>query len=250
MTTGKSEFEVYLRTGIRARPEIERKFNPWHDPEDGRFTFVGQGQFYGGQSWTGGSFSGGGGGDFGGGGADSDEPWPDPKRAPRRQKIEKRPSPRIIRTVRAAPRRKPKKRPRLTRHTANGYHFDVDDRRRTHRAEGALTLADAGRAPNTQKEAGKPDRLDDDDGGHFIAARFNGPREELNHFAQNANFNRGAYRALEDQWARALKRGERVLVRIRVRYTTGSRRPDFLLVRYFINGGWRRQLFPNRRGGK
>jgi hypothetical protein len=37
-------FELYLRTGMRVPPEImqtfaEYKFNPYHDPDDGRFTF-------------------------------------------------------------------------------------------------------------------------------------------------------------------------------------------------------------------
>jgi hypothetical protein len=40
-------FSVWLRTGRRVRfPDdraIERKFNPWHDPDDGRFTFAGAG---------------------------------------------------------------------------------------------------------------------------------------------------------------------------------------------------------------
>ena len=37
-----SPFEYYLRTGRRIVPaaELETKFNPWHDPEDGRFTFA------------------------------------------------------------------------------------------------------------------------------------------------------------------------------------------------------------------
>lgn len=44
-----SDFSYFLRTG-RARPAErppELKFNPWHDPEDGRFTFVGQGRYFG-----------------------------------------------------------------------------------------------------------------------------------------------------------------------------------------------------------
>jgi hypothetical protein len=43
-------FERYLRTGIRlpARATaVEVKFNPWHDPENGRFTFSGQGRYFG-----------------------------------------------------------------------------------------------------------------------------------------------------------------------------------------------------------
>jgi len=41
-----------LRTGkVPSLPEndaIECKFNPWHDPEDGRFTFAGSGNYHGG----------------------------------------------------------------------------------------------------------------------------------------------------------------------------------------------------------
>lgn len=47
----RSGFSHWLRT-VRLQtaisPEgIELKFNPWHDPEDGRFTFVGAGSHYG-----------------------------------------------------------------------------------------------------------------------------------------------------------------------------------------------------------
>lgn len=41
-------FSLYLRTGRRIAPEtIELKFNPWHDEGNGRFTFRGQGRFFG-----------------------------------------------------------------------------------------------------------------------------------------------------------------------------------------------------------
>lgn len=53
---GVSAFEIYLRTGRRVKG-IEVKFNPWHDPDNGRFTFVGTGRYFPG------------GGQFGGGGA-------------------------------------------------------------------------------------------------------------------------------------------------------------------------------------
>lgn len=48
----RSEFEIYLRTGrrmIQSEP-VETKFNPWHDPDDGRFTFAGQGNYFGGRT--------------------------------------------------------------------------------------------------------------------------------------------------------------------------------------------------------
>lgn len=46
---GMSSFAYYLRTGRRAleRRPLELKFNGWHDSEDGRFTFVGQGKYFG-----------------------------------------------------------------------------------------------------------------------------------------------------------------------------------------------------------
>lgn len=44
-------FGYWLRTGrlptLRDADGVERKFNPWHDPDDGRFTFAGSGRYYG-----------------------------------------------------------------------------------------------------------------------------------------------------------------------------------------------------------
>lgn len=37
-------FDAYLRTGrLVGRDGLECKFNPYHDPENGRFTFAGTG---------------------------------------------------------------------------------------------------------------------------------------------------------------------------------------------------------------
>ena len=47
----KSDFGMYLRTGRVRRPvqaPTEFKFNPWHDQDDGRFTFAGQGGYFAG----------------------------------------------------------------------------------------------------------------------------------------------------------------------------------------------------------
>lgn len=46
----QSPLELWMRTGLWPQPEherVEHKFNPWHDPEDGRFTFAGQGRYFG-----------------------------------------------------------------------------------------------------------------------------------------------------------------------------------------------------------
>ena len=82
--------------------------------------------------------------------------------------------------------------------TKNGYHFQVDTSDRTNHVAGSLSLEDAARSRASQRQAGGVDRRNTDDGGHFIAVRFNGPSDSFNHFAQDARFNRGAYRALED----------------------------------------------------
>jgi hypothetical protein len=61
------EFGRYLRTGWwigtnSSGPDVEVKFNPWHDSATGRFTSKGASDGY----WNGGGFTGGGGGSFGG----------------------------------------------------------------------------------------------------------------------------------------------------------------------------------------
>jgi hypothetical protein len=103
---------------------------------------------------------------------------------------------------------------------------------------------------SAQTNAGKPDRRITDDGGHFIAARFGGPREWFNHFAQDANFNRGAYRALEDKWAKAVRSGKRVFVEIVPHYRESSMRPSILSIVWTIEGQEHFQEFPNEERGK
>ena len=133
----------------------------------------------------------------------------------------------------------------------NGYDFRVDIIDRTRRISGELSVASSmQRSRRIQAQAGGPDRLPTDDGGHFIAARFNGPRNSFNHFAQNASFNRGAYRVIEDSWARDIKSGRRVFVDIIPRYEDTSNRPSRLTVIWYVDGERNRQDFPNARKGK
>ena len=103
------------------------------------------------------------------------------------------------------------------------------------------------RSRSAQANAGKPDRRASDDGGHYIAGRFNGPREWFNHFAQDANFNRGSYRALEDRWAKAIRQGKRVFVDIIPHYGGASMRPYVLSVTWTVDGEKHVKDFPNER---
>lgn len=247
-----SAFEKFLRTGRRAGPTValEAKFNPWHDPEDGRFTFAGQGRYFAGrtslQSTARISGIRGRGGGFGGGGAGGS--WePSSKPAP----TIRRPAPtRVPRIATGAGRAVgSSKEPRKTI-PRNGFDFSIDAHARPRQISGELKLQLQQRSRRAQVDAGKPDRRTTDDGGHYIAARFNGPREWFNHFAQDASFTRGAYRTLEDDWAKAIRSGKRVFVDIVPHYHGTSMRPHRLDVTWIIDGQRYFREFPNERQGR
>jgi len=320
-------FSVYLRTGRRvADRQVEVKFNPWHDPANGRFTFAGQGSLY----------------PAGRGSEPSpvgSESLPSKKRQDRAnysdpnytdaQAAAKRNDPRdpqnysiyVVRAgdnlTRIARYRKgltaedlawlnevpldrplqigqrikvphqqsldagrvaknkdfaldyylrthrgqfppdPTNPPSLEsqildsnwrRVAKNGYEFYIDAINRTRQAYGLWHFGPSERSRKNQ--AGVPDRQPADDGGHYIAARFEGPSDAFNHFAQNANFNRGRYRALEDEWANALRAGDKVFVNIVPHYQGLSRRPDWIDVTWSINGHKKRLRFMNAPKGK
>ena len=318
-------FSTWLRTGrlppAGSRDGVELKFNPWHDPRDGRFTFVGAGRHYlqgsaGGFSsgrraaggggatgswqtgpsrgkvdssrsptthtaktrisyptgraaspkagnqrpfarggWTDSGFAGGGGGSFGGAGASGDWTSLEPRRGPTASPTSN--------TVAALPNLAGATKPAPIRTSAaisaeqfrtivrHGYAYQIDSRGRTRRVTGALTISNAPRRSRAaQARAGGADRRHSDDGGHYIAARFNGPTEAFNHFAQDANFNRGGYRALEDRWAGAKRAGKTVTVTIVPQFEQKSTRPSRIDVWFTIDGRLEGQKFPNERSEK
>ncbi|MDI1296965.1 MAG: DNA/RNA non-specific endonuclease [bacterium] len=332
---GGTAFSLYLRTGRRIDPvqalaqgaaQVEVKFNPWHDREDGRFTFVGQGGYFP-------ADGGGNGGRVAARGTAVSGQDYRPIRAARPDVPDRRhlapghprnhstyvvqpgdslariaaqrkgltardlawlnqhPLDRLL-TVgqriklphqayldagRAAKNRfvalvhyrdthggklppDPANPPSIEsqildgnwrRETKNGYDFHIDVIARNRRTHGGLSLAVApARSRRSQAQAGKPDRRASDDGGHFIAARFNGPRDSFNHFAQDANFNRGSYRAMEDGWAKQLRAGHQVFVDIVPLYHGTSKRPYSLTVTWEIDGKKVIQKFPNEAKGK
>ena len=129
---------------------------------------------------------------------------------------------------------RPKKPTSLTK---NGYKYDLDDKGRVLKVGGNLKLNKSqARNQNAQRNAGGKDRLPDDQGGHFIGRRFEGPKDEVNHFAQNGNFNNSSYRKLENSWERMLKDKKDVRIEITPKYTGDSLRPDTLKVKQWIDG--------------
>jgi HK97 family phage portal protein len=221
---------------------IEVKFNPWHDPKDGKFTFK-----------QGGSFAGGG-GSFGGGGATGDFGRPSPSQGRKPAAPKPRPPQRPpIRTptVRTAPAFAQSGASTTRRVTANGYDFDLDKDNLPHRIGGTVRL-DPGqrRSRSTQRRAGGSARLPTDDGGHYVAHEFGGPSEDFNHFAQDANFNRSEYRKLEVEWKKLTQAGQKVTFAIYPVYPAGSRRPSSIVVKYSVSGIAKRKEFPNASGRK
>jgi hypothetical protein len=118
-----------------------------------------------------------------------------------------------------------------------GYRYELDELGRVKKVEGELKRNPAqGRNKTAQLEAGGEDRLPTDEGGHYVGRRFDGPTDDFNHFAQDQNFNRGAYKQLENEWDNYLKSDNSVAFEITPNYPTGSLRPDTLSVKYWVNG--------------
>ncbi|KAA6122415.1 hemagglutination activity domain protein [Candidatus Pantoea gossypiicola] len=90
-----------------------------------------------------------------------------------------------------------------------------------------------------------------DEGGHLIASIFNGPGEKLNLLPMDGNLNKGAWKQMENTWAKALSEGKEVKVNIQPSYVGDSVRPDKFYVEYTIDGGRPiEETFKNAPGGK
>lgn len=265
-------FSQWLRTGRLPNwlkfGNAEFKFNPWHDPDNGRFTFAGTGRYFdrvadgtGAQlakrpPWFLGSKrpSGGGGAteDFSNGDASGNRirraPKPQPQPSPHKAGQSER-NPANAPDFRASLSRAIRSRTfalNWRRVRANGYDFWVDGNGDGKMIEGVLTTNHTQpRSRTAQRQAGGSDRRDDDDGGHYVARRFNGPTDAFNHFAQNSNFNRGRYRALEDELARAERAGKKVELLILPVFEGSSRRPIEINVWFWFDGKRRSAKFPN-----
>jgi hypothetical protein len=180
----------------------------------------------------------GGGGSFGGAGANGS--WEAPDHAATRTSEGK-----TAQTPPIASKLTPAK-PQYRVIKRNGYTYKLDDKGRTLSVSGTLSDTDKPkRSRNNQAQAGGLYRRATDDGGHYIAARFNGPTDAYNHFAQDAKFNRGRYRVLEDQWSREKLAGRIVTVAIVPHYHKGSIRPFEIDVSFTVNGRLNSIKFPN-----
>lgn len=83
-----------------------------------------------------------------------------------------------------------------------------------------------------------------------IGAHSHPESDAFNHFAQNANFNRGDYRVLETGWANDIKQGKTVWVKIVPSYTGSSQRPSTINILYTVDGALSKRSFSNAPKGK
>ncbi|WP_088246022.1 contact-dependent inhibition effector tRNA nuclease [Escherichia coli] len=128
--------------------------------------------------------------------------------------------------------------------------YHTDNLARPTQVEATLSANVKDRNGYQQCKAGRCGNLGDE-GGHLIASIFNGPGEKLNLLPMDGNLNKGAWKSMENTWAKALSEGKDVKVNIQPSYTGNSVRPDKFYVEYSINGGRPvSETFKNVPGGK
>lgn len=116
----------------------------------------------------------------------------------------------------------------------NGYYFRTDESGRPSGVYAQLVLKRGKRNQREQREVGNLG-IENDEGGHLIGARFNGPTDAFNLVPQNANLNRGYWKTMENHWASELKSGNEVRVEMKMKYeNSDSKRPDIFFVTYTI----------------
>ncbi|MGK6354107.1 DNA/RNA non-specific endonuclease [Sphingomonas sp. DT-207] len=95
--------------------------------------------------------------------------------------------------------------------------------------------------------------LDDDDAGHIIGHRFMGDQGAVNMFPQNFNFNRSAYKTMENEWAAWIDAGGTVKVNVALKGGTADRPAQVGVVYEVFNADGKRvfknsELFDNAAG--
>lgn len=127
----------------------------------------------------------------------------------------------------------------------NGYTYTTDSKGRISSAGGKLKLKKGKRNALNAKNVGGEDKLPTDDRGHLIADRFDGSNQFGNLVAMDSNLNRGSYKKLEDDLAKAVEADNEVYMKVKAVYRKNSERPSLFVVEYSINGKNEKQKFKN-----
>ncbi|KZE69570.1 hypothetical protein AV545_22130 [Paenibacillus jamilae] len=81
-----------------------------------------------------------------------------------------------------------------------------------------------------------PGKKSGDHAGHLAGDRFGGSPELDNLVSQSRKVNLSQYKKIENQWAKALKDGKEVKVKVDIEYEGDSLRPSKFNVQYEIDG--------------
>jgi len=115
--------------------------------------------------------------------------------------------------------------------------WTVDDRGRPIHAEGTLRTVfsdlDRGDAETQAQRSAAERGVDGDQGGHLLGHRFVTDQGLKNLFPQNGNFNMGAYKTLENEWAAWIDKGMDVRVSIDLSPREADR-PDRVRISYEV----------------
>lgn len=130
----------------------------------------------------------------------------------------------------------------------NGYEYKTDELGRTQLVTGDLDLTEGNRTP-LQTEVGHMG-VDGDEGGHLIGTRFNGPTDAFNLVPQDANLNRGEWKAMENSWADGMSNGQEVKVMVEPVYGDNSIRPESFEVLSQVDGELTYTSFLNQPSSK
>ncbi len=126
-------------------------------------------------------------------------------------------------------------KPRTAYQLDNGHTYVTDANGRVSSVEGNLSLSRMDRNEYQQGCVSKCGNAGDD-GGHLIAASLGGAGDRINIVPQEAILNRGEWRAMENDFRKALKDGNSVSVKIDVGYPSGGGRPSEFKVIALIDG--------------
>jgi hypothetical protein len=125
--------------------------------------------------------------------------------------------------------------------------YETDELGRVNRVSGNLELGKIGR---NEYQQGKSVTLKDgtkgvDEGGHLVGHQFKGAGEQINYVPMKGSLNQGAWKQMEQDWAKALRDGKKVEIDINPIYEGVSKRPSEIEVFYKIDGKEYIKTFPN-----
>lgn len=122
-------------------------------------------------------------------------------------------------------------------YTVNGNTYKTDENGNKVSCDSNPEYTEEGsRNMKEQKESGGEERQEDDDGGHIIARILGGAEGEENLVPMRRTINRGDYKRMENEIAKALQEGKEVSIHIDIEYDGDSSRPSKIRAEYTIAG--------------